>query len=108
MDSNCSCPELPPVENFTEHPLVTELRNASIFYQIHRRATHSKEAFEAFICIGGLTSLVIISVICSKMWRDRDSFAVQQRSRVEYTQHGPKDEILVRGMYRNCKFFIVK
>ena len=95
MDSNCSCPELP--ENVTEHPLVTELRNASIFYQIHRRATHSWEAFEAFMYIGGLTSLVVISVLISKMWRDKEIMAVTQRNHIKFTQHEPKDEILVRG-----------
>ena len=103
MNLNCTCPKtcIQP-ENITEikqHPFLTELHNASFFNQIHRRTTHSREAFVALLCIGGLTSLVVVSVLISKMWREKSSFAIQQNQRIQYTQNGPKDEIIVRGKY---------
>ena len=95
MNQNCTCPKTDfRTENVIElkpHPFLTELHNASFFNQIHKRTTHSREAFVALLCIGGLTSLVIVSVFLSKMWREKSTFAVQQK------QHEPKDEILVRG-----------
>ena len=98
MNENCTCPKTYfQTENVIElkpHPFLTELQNASFFNQIHKRTTHSREAFVALLCIGGLTSLVIVSVFLSKMWREKLTFAVQH---IQYTQHGPKDEILVRG-----------
>ena len=101
MNENCTCPKTYfQTENVIElkpHPFLTELQNASFFNQIHKRTTHSREAFVALLCIGGLTSLVIVSVFLSKMWREKSTFAVQQKQHIQYTQHGPKDEILVRG-----------
>ena len=101
MNENCTCPKTDfQTENVIElkpHPFLTELHNASFFNQIHKRTTHSREAFVALLCIGGLTSLVIVSVFLSKMWREKSTFAVQQKQPIQYTQHGPKDEILVRG-----------
>ena len=101
MNENCTCPKTDfQTENVIElkpHPFLTELHNASFFNQIHKRTTHSREAFVALLCIGGLTSLVIVSVFLSKMWREKSTFSVQQKQHIQYTQHGPKDEILVRG-----------
>jgi len=104
MNENCTCPKTDfQTENVIElkpHPFLTELHNASFFNQIHKRTTHSREAFVALLCIGGLTSLVIVSVFLSKMWREKSTFSVQQKQHIQYTQHGPKDEILVRDMIR--------
>ena len=101
MNENCTCPKTDfQTENVIElkpHPFLTELHNASFFNQIHKRTTHSREAFVALLCIGGLTSLVIVSVFLSKMWREKSTFSVQQKQHIQYAQHGPKDEILVRG-----------
>ena len=106
----CVTESIRNVVSTTIHPLVIELNNTSIIYQIHRRLTHSKEAFEALLYIGGLTSIVIISVLCTKMWRDKSYLAVNHQQRIEYTQNGPQDEILVKGkelyyIYPSASFF---
>ena len=104
MSVNCTCPDAQNATNFDEvkedHPVFTELKNASFFYQLHRRTTHSRDAFEAFLCITGLTCLVVISVLISKMWKEKESFEVQQKQQVRYSQQGPNDEILVKGKQR--------
>ena len=93
----CVTESIRNVVSTTVHPLVIELNNTSLIYQLRRRVTHSKEAFEALLYIGGLTSIVIISVLCTKMWRDKSYLAVNHQQRIEYTQNGPQDEILVKG-----------
>ena len=40
---------------------------------------------------------MIISVLCTKMWREKSYLAVNHQQRIEYTQNGPQDEILVKG-----------
>ena len=93
----CVTESIRNVVSTTVHPLVIELNNTSLIYQLRRRVTHSKEAFEALLYIGGLTSIVIISVLCTKMWRDKSYLAVNHQQRIEYMQNGPQDEILVKG-----------
>ena len=100
-NSNITCITESPLATTTIHPLVIELNNTSIFYQIHRRATHSKEAFEAFLYIAGLSGIVIISVLWSKMWREKTYLAVNNQQPIQYTQNGPEDEILVKGNFES-------
>ena len=91
------CPCLPPnIETTTEHPLEIELKNASLLYQLRRRATHSRDAFEASLYIFGLTGLVVISVLLSKMWRTKNHVGPN----IYYPQNGPKAEILVKDMLK--------
>ena len=101
----CVTESIRNVVSTTVHPLVIELNNTSLIYQLRRRVTHSKEAFEALLYIGGLTSIVIISVLCTKMWRDKSYLAVNHQQRIEYTQNGPQDEILVKGKELLYVFF---
>jgi hypothetical protein len=104
-DAQTTCPPCQETPNTTTvHPLVAELNNTSIFYQVRRRTTHSREAFEAFLYIGGLSGLVVVSVYCSKMWRDKSNFSVQQKQRIKFTQQEPTDEILVKGDYNKVKY----
>ena len=97
LTAECPC-FLPPalLENVTEHPLEIELKNSSLLYQLRRRATHSRDAFEASLYIFGLTGLVVISVLMSKMWRTK---SLEAKRKIYYPQ-GPKDQILVKDMLK--------
>ena len=97
LTAECPC-SLPPalLENVTEHPLEIELKNSSLLYQLRRRATHSRDAFEASLYIFGLTGLVVISVLMSKMWRTK---SLEAKRKIYYPQ-GPKDQILVKDMLK--------
>ena len=98
LTAECPC-FLPPalLENVTEHPLEVELKNSSLLYQLRRRATHSRDAVEASIYIFGLTGLVVISVLMSKMWRTKSH--LEAKRKIYYPQ-GPKDQILVKDMLK--------
>ena len=98
LTAECPC-FLPPalLENVTEHPLEIELKNSSLLYQLRRRATHSRDAFEASLYIFGLTGLVVISVLMSKMWRTKSH--LEAKRKIYYPQ-GPKDQILVKDMLK--------
>lgn len=95
----CPCDKKPQVPK-VEHPLVAELENASLFYQLHRRATHSREAFEATLYITSFAILVAVAVFLSKMWRDKANFTVQQKQPIKYTQNDRSQEMLVKDMLK--------
>merc|ERR1719186_1346484 len=77
------------------------LNKTTMLSKIRHRATHSNEAVWASFTLSGLMVLLVVGVLHSRMWNDRNFLSYSESQPVKFEQYNPKSEILVKDLIRS-------
>jgi len=99
----CSCSSNQTDSFLTNaHTMMDQMLNkTTMLSKIRHRATHSNEAVWASFTLSGLMVLLVVGVLHSRMWNDRNFLSYSESQPVKFEQYNPKSEILVKDLIRS-------
>ena len=72
--------------------------------RVWHRLTHREEASRAALTLTALAILLLAAIILTKMWKEKDHYALSMKNVASYPQDDKKSEILVKGKMLNSLY----
>ena len=105
----CNCSAFPQDIRLVKAKQFNEdIEGKDFFGRLHHRITHREEAQQAALCITIILVIVIVALLYTKMWRDKEHYPLTFKQTITFPQEDRETEILVGDMLKSRARNLVK